>query len=379
MAGEFKNNVYYRRKINPGDTTIEGRASNGMTLDNTGNVFIYSSQNQKVLNQLTSSNYNGSVEISPNTDNSFIGIISTSTDSLISNSPINIQMGATNYTTFNLETPSSNYIQAIPTSSLTSSTQPIITTGLAYTASLPLDETEEIQPIINRIKSNPGLIQSNLPVDEELEGVNILEEIEYSAIPTPDEGGLTVEQYKLFVQSRQGATNCKTSYPEFSFTEPRPSSQPMTYKFLKDYLKSKVNNEILRKSIFAIFVNESSRNSKKQIFNSAGDYNFTGIQTDSGRWGVSGISGQFCRRDSGGNLRAFAIFNSREEMIDFMISRATAKGFGSTDTADKFARLYLNTWVYLNLEKQNLSKFNQLFPVKKSIYNTAIREYNNTQ
>jgi len=122
MAGEFKNNVYYRRKINPGDTTIEGRASNGMTLDNTGNVFIYSSQNQKVLNQLTSSNYNGSVEISPNTDNSFIGIISTSTDSLISNSPINIQMGATNYTTFNLETPSSNYIQAIPTSSLTSST-----------------------------------------------------------------------------------------------------------------------------------------------------------------------------------------------------------------------------------------------------------------
>ena len=378
MAGEFKNNVYYRRKINPGDTTIEGRASNGMTLDNTGNVFIYSSQNQKVLNQLTSSNYNGSVEISPNTDNSFIGIISTSTDSLISNSPINIQMGATNYTTFNLETPSSNYIQAIPTSSLTSSTQPIITTGLAYTASLPLDETEEIQPIINRIKSNPGLIQSNLPVDEELEGVNILEEIEYSAIPTPDEGGLTVEQYKLFIQSNYGATDCKTSYPEFSFTEPRPSSQPMTYKFLKDYLKSKVNNEILRKNIFAIFVNEASRKKQIETFFSAGDYNFTGIQTDSGRWGISGISGQFCAKDRK-RLRAFAIFNSREDMIDFMINRTTAKGFGSADTADKFARLYLNTWVYLNLESRDPTLFNQLKPAKIANYNTAIREYNNTQ
>ena len=43
MPGEFKENIYYRRKSNPGDTTIEGRASNGITLDNTGNIFLYSS------------------------------------------------------------------------------------------------------------------------------------------------------------------------------------------------------------------------------------------------------------------------------------------------------------------------------------------------
>lgn len=379
MAGEFKNNVYYRRKINPGDTTIEGRASNGMTLDNTGNVFIYSSQNQKVLNQLTSSNYNGSVEISPNTDNSFIGIISTSTDSLISNSPINIHMGATNYTTFNLETSSSNYIQAIPTSSLTSSTQPITTTGLAYTASLPLDETEEIQPIINKIKSNPGLIQANLPVDEDLEGVILIDEIEYSTIPTPDEGGLTVEQYKLFVQGQQGATDCKTKYPELGFTTPIPPIQTVSYSYIKNYLKNKAGNENLAKNIFAIFVNEARRNSSSQTFSSAGDYNFTGIQTDNARWGYGGISGQFCRRDSGGNLRAFAIFNTVDDVLDFMINRAKAKGFDTVVGADAFVRKYLNTWVYLNLETRDRAKFNTFFLQKKSIYNTAIREYNNTQ
>ena len=122
MGGNFSNNIYYRRKINPGDTTIEGRASNGLTLDNTGNVFLYSSQNQTVLNQLISSSYTGSVEISPNTDNSFIGIISTSTDSLISKSPISLDMGSTNYTTFNLENQPSNYIQ--PSTPLTPSTTP---------------------------------------------------------------------------------------------------------------------------------------------------------------------------------------------------------------------------------------------------------------
>ena len=101
MPGEFKENIYYRRKSNPGDTTIEGRASNGITLDNTGNIFLYSSHNENITNQLTSSNYTGSIEISPNNDKSFIGIIATSTDSLISQSPINVQMGATNYTTLN--------------------------------------------------------------------------------------------------------------------------------------------------------------------------------------------------------------------------------------------------------------------------------------
>lgn len=115
MGGNYTNSAYYRRKVNPGDTTIEGRASNGMTLDNTGNVFIYSSQNQEVLNQLISSSYTGSVDISPNTDNSFIGILSTSTDSLISKSPISLDLGSSNFTTFNLSINPANFIQPTTT------------------------------------------------------------------------------------------------------------------------------------------------------------------------------------------------------------------------------------------------------------------------
>jgi len=174
MAGEYSNNKYYRRRINPGDVTIEGRASNGMTLDNTGNVFLYSSQNQNITNQLTSSNYDGAIEISPNTDNSFIGIISTSTDSLISNSPINIQMGSTNYTTFNLENNSSNYIVTNPTGALP-------TQALTQSSVLPNEEPSN-EEVLEKIKTvipqfNPDefedLIIYQLPEDEDLESIQL--------------------------------------------------------------------------------------------------------------------------------------------------------------------------------------------------------------
>jgi murein DD-endopeptidase MepM/ murein hydrolase activator NlpD len=114
MGGNWSDKKYYPRRNKPGDTYIEGRASNGITLDNTGNVFIYSSHNDNIVNELTSSNYTGSIDISPNNDLSFIGIVSTSTDSLISQSPIDIKMGATNYTTLNLNTPKPDIIQPAP-------------------------------------------------------------------------------------------------------------------------------------------------------------------------------------------------------------------------------------------------------------------------
>ena len=169
MAGEFKNKVYYRRKINPGDVSIEGRASNGITLDNTGNVFLYSSQNQNIINQLDSSSYTGVVEISPNTDNSFIGILSTSTDSLISKSPISIEMGATNYNTFGLEQSNSNYIVTNPTGTIPNVTESI-------QQPLPTDENVESVDITIQ-KFNPddfdGLIKYTLPEDEDLEFVQL--------------------------------------------------------------------------------------------------------------------------------------------------------------------------------------------------------------
>ena len=46
MGGNWKNTKYYPRKNKPGDIFIEGRASNGITLDNTGNIFLYSSHNE---------------------------------------------------------------------------------------------------------------------------------------------------------------------------------------------------------------------------------------------------------------------------------------------------------------------------------------------
>ena len=540
MGGNWKNTKYYPRKNKPGDIFIEGRASNGITLDNTGNIFLYSSHNENITNQLTSSNYTGSIEISPNNDKSFIGIIATSTDSLISQSPINVQMGATNYTTLNLNPSKPNIVQAAPIPPPTdekfthnpvdnisdirrsiipgkhkgtdfaipvgsniyavwdgkvivsqfnynpngfgttiiiehedkgyltlyahlskllidvnkdvkggqlialsggekgvegagSSTGPHLhfelrkgttkTTDGSYnpaayynaavleplnfltgsTSSFILPNTESPEPMeaetreltkeekISLIKSQEvdlEGIEATLPENED-EGVVTTDIGEYSRIPTPEEQGGTVNKVNTSTpgsppSSGKGCTknDCKTSYPNLNFNEDDVSTT-ISLAELKKQILSKTNNNVsLAKNVWAIYWTESSRINygvlPNSLFSTPNSHNYTGIQTDSGNWG-NNLSkyfiGQKCFNDDV-RCRAFALFSTQDDAINFMVDRAKAKGFDKTDNADKWADLYLNTWFAYNLKTNNPNLYNQKYSGIKDLYNTAIKYYN---
>jgi hypothetical protein len=167
------------------------------------------------------------------------------------------------------------------------------------------------------------------------------------------------------------ATNYKTSYPELPFTDPPPPSNKLPYKTAVNYLNTKYGSD-LGKAVFAIMVAEASKSGKS--FNSAGGYNYAGVQTDSGRWGAPGIIGQYSRIDSGGNRRSFAIFANDESFLDFMANRVKAKGFSGSDP-DKWTSTYINSW-WSPVAKAQYTKGSQTYNSKLSIYNTASSEFN---
>ena len=172
-----------------------------------------------------------------------------------------------------------------------------------------------------------------------------------------------------------GSTNngtIKTSYPELPLISPPPASK-LNYSDAKSILKS-ITDEDTAKTVFAIVWAEASKSGT--AFNSAGGYNYAGVQTDAGRWGTAGsaIIGRFVRKDEV-RLREFAQFADDKSFLTFMVNRAKAKGFTAT-SGEKWAERYLNSWVYLNLQSQDPNSYSSLFPQKLAIFNTAISRYN---
>ena len=165
----------------------------------------------------------------------------------------------------------------------------------------------------------------------------------------------------------------KTSYPEVPFV-PAPPSNLLPYKNAIKILKS-ITDTNTAKATFAIMWAESAKTNR--AFKSAGGHNYAGVQTDSGRWGGSDklIIGQFALVDSGGVLRDFAVFADDTEFLKFMVNRVKAKGFDGSN-ARAWASKYLNSWVFLNLQSQNLALYNTYLPQKIAIYNTAMSVYN---
>ena len=164
----------------------------------------------------------------------------------------------------------------------------------------------------------------------------------------------------------------KTSYPELPLISPPPASK-LNYSDAKSILKS-ITDEDTAKTVFAIVWAEASKSGT--AFNSAGGYNYAGVQTDAGRWGTAGsaIIGRFVRKDEV-RLREFAQFADDKSFLTFMVNRAKAKGFTAT-SGEKWAERYLNSWVYLNLQSQDPNSYSSLFPQKLAIFNTAISRYN---
>jgi hypothetical protein len=170
-----------------------------------------------------------------------------------------------------------------------------------------------------------------------------------------------------------GADGCSTRYPELKFTNPRPASNTLSYKDAVNYLRKKYGDN-LGKAVFAVLFAEARKSG--EAFVSAGGFNYAGVQTDSGRWSAQGIVGQYCRVDSGGVKRAFAIFESNESFLDFMASRVKAKGLSGTN-ADIWAQNYINKW-WSPAAKASYTKGTPTYNGKVAIFNSALKRYNNT-
>jgi hypothetical protein len=191
----------------------------------------------------------------------------------------------------------------------------------------------------------------------------------------------------------------KTKYT-FPFTNTRwvgfkDTAQPLPYKEAIQYLNK--TNPGIGKSVFAIMWAESAKDTTLKAFKTPGGNNFSGVQTDNAVWtgtskdGLSGpLTGQYGRIDSGKALRAFAMFNTPEKFLDFMIGRVLDKKFPKGDDPDKWTRIYVDNWwspsakSFIN-NKSSGKKFlpvyektgNQVYDGKKAIYKTAVRIYNN--
>lgn len=163
-----------------------------------------------------------------------------------------------------------------------------------------------------------------------------------------------------------------TSYPELPFTTPPPSSNTLSFKDAVNYLNKKYG-KTLGKSIFAVLFAEARH--VGESFQSAGGYNYAGVQTDSGRWGAPGIIGQYSRIDSGGSNRAFAIFNNNESFLDFMADRINKKGIIAT-TPDIWTSNYINKW-WSPAAKLSYTKGTPTYTSKVAIYNSASKRYDN--
>ena len=165
---------------------------------------------------------------------------------------------------------------------------------------------------------------------------------------------------------------CTTAYPDLPFTNPRPGPDLLSYSTAATYLNRKYGSS-LGKAVFAVLFAEASKSGTN--FVSAGGHNYAGVQTDNAKWGAPGIIGQYCRVDSGGVARAFAIFESDETFLDFMANRIKAKGFDGS-SGDKWVTTYILSWWSPKDKKTFVQKDNEKYKSKLSIYNSAIKRYN---
>jgi hypothetical protein len=170
-----------------------------------------------------------------------------------------------------------------------------------------------------------------------------------------------------------GADGCRTKYPEFKFTNPRPASNILPYKDAANYLRKKYGDD-LGKAVFAVLYAEARKSG--DAFVSAGGFNYAGVQTDNAKWSAPGIIGQYCRVDSGGVKRAFAIFANNESFLDFMANRIKAKGLSGVN-ADIWTQNYINKW-WSPASKKSYTKGTPTYNSKVAIFNSALKRYNNT-
>lgn len=129
-------------------------------------------------------------------------------------------------------------------------------------------------------------------------------------------GGVSVD-YMTICTTGKGTKRLGSNrwYPELSYVLKRKtcvSKKEMAEALSKTFPDL---NMIGKSAILSVMIKEQGKGDSICGVN----YNYSGIQTDSGRWGVldEKISDMFCSKDSAG-VRSFASFNSLEDGISFM-------------------------------------------------------------
>jgi hypothetical protein len=166
---------------------------------------------------------------------------------------------------------------------------------------------------------------------------------------------------------------CVTPNYSFAFTTPPPPADTMLITDAVAFLKTSPYPNKIGKAVLAILYAEASQNSARTAFNSAGGHNYAGVQTDGGKWGAPGIIGQYCRTDSGGNRRAFAIFESDETFLDFMCNRVESKGLNGDD-GDEWTSKYIKFW-WSPVDKASYTIGTPVYNSKLSIYRRAMNAW----
>lgn len=163
-----------------------------------------------------------------------------------------------------------------------------------------------------------------------------------------------------------------TSYPELKKLDPGE----LTYISLEaaaSKLKT-LPNQCLAKAIFAVMYIEAGRTKDRKSFKSAGHYNYSGIQTDDGRWkNDKNFVGRFSKKDVSGKVREFAAFKNHEDFFNFMADRLKAKGFNGCN-ADEWTKTYIGNW-WWPAKKNVYVKGTKTYNEKKDIYNGAMKRY----
>jgi hypothetical protein len=164
----------------------------------------------------------------------------------------------------------------------------------------------------------------------------------------------------------------KSAYPELPLIE-NPNKTTVSLEDSVHFLLG-VTDECTARAVYAVMVAEASRTSDRKSFNSAGNYNYAGVQTDGGRWGYSDpIVNRFRRVDSGGNYREFAGFKNNEGFFDFMANRIKSKGFDGCN-ADKWTETYIQKW-WSPSAKTQYGKGTAKYNSKKAIFETANKQF----
>ena len=164
------------------------------------------------------------------------------------------------------------------------------------------------------------------------------------------------------------STGCTTDYQELDILD---SVQVDVYPITEAARYLKANYPDVGRAAFAVIIAEAAKSGDN--IRSAGGNNFGGVQTDSGRWGFGNFNGQFCRRDSGGNLRMFASFTSPEAFLDFLANRLRVKGFANAN-GDRWTELYIDSW-WSPVEKKSYTRGTATYNSKLAIYNSASKRY----